>query len=83
MPWASCASQRRFSVARRNAEARPTYCGVGVLAGSSGLRAMSRISIRVLPVCMNAGRDQSVSQPTAPAYSAHGEDRRPLMFLKS
>jgi hypothetical protein len=53
------------------------------LAGSSGLRAMSRISIRVLPFCMNAGRDQSVSQPTAPAYSAHGEDRRPLMFLKS
>ncbi|MNT94398.1 hypothetical protein D3C72_2360810 [compost metagenome] len=83
MSCASCVSQRRLKVARRNAEARPTYCGVGVLAGSSGLRAISRISIRVLPFCMNAGRDQSVSQPTAPAYSAHGDDKRPLMFLKS
>lgn len=75
-------SQRAFKSSRRNSDARPTYCGCGVLAGSSGLSAILRSSINVLPFCMKAGRDQSVLQLSSPEYNAHGCDTCPVTLLK-
>ncbi|MNT33590.1 hypothetical protein D3C72_1695260 [compost metagenome] len=92
MPWPSTrsawpakvgVSQARLRSSSSNSEARPTYCGIGVLAGSSGSSAMFRSSISVLPFCMNAGRDQSLLQWSAPAYSAQGWEYSPAMLRKS
>ncbi|MNS89472.1 hypothetical protein D3C72_1234870 [compost metagenome] len=82
VPPATLLSQRAFRLARRNFDASPTNCGCGVLAGSSGFRAILRSSIKLLPFCMLDGRDQSVPQPSAPAYSAHGCEYSPLMLRK-